>query len=121
MICVEYKAYVSIWRISPSSVGLKSPPGSGGNSANAGRKKKTNEDDAVSEPPNTWVRAIRYAIGGQGVRGREPAASSECLYPHLPAITAVFGACCTMAKVWLPIAHLAALVASDIQMVNGKW
>lgn len=54
-------------------------------------------------------------------RGRGPDDSGECLYSHLPAITAVFGACFIMAKVWLPIAHLAALVASDIQMVNYKW
>ena len=72
--------------------------------------------------------------------GREPDDSGEWLCSDLPAITAAFGACCTMAKcgsperielkrvggscqriVWLPIAHLAALVASDIQMVNGKW
>ncbi len=35
-------------------------------------------------------------------RGREPDDSGECLYPHLPAITAVFGACCTMAKCGSP-------------------
>lgn len=33
---------------------------------------------------------------------REPDDSGEYLYPHLPAITAVFGACCTMAKCGSP-------------------
>lgn len=87
----------------------------------------------IQSHPNTWVRAIRYAIGSQGVGGREPAALSECLYPHLPAITAAFEARCTMAKcgslerivlkrvggscqriVWLSATYQVDLMASDI-------
>lgn len=44
------------------------------------------------------MRAIEHAVGSQGVRGREPAVSRECLYPDILVLATVFATYYTMAK-----------------------
>lgn len=97
----KMKRNVSGGQIPPSRVGLKSPPGDGGISANVRLAQRPINMMLIHSHPNTWVRAIRYAIGSQGVRGREPAVSRKCHYPDVLALATVFAAYCKMAKVWL--------------------
>jgi hypothetical protein len=54
-------------QISPSYVGLKAPIGDGEIQPMLG-EPKAYEYEAASEPPNTWVRAIRSAVGSQMIQ-----------------------------------------------------